>query len=197
MGSGWTSYFTAQGDQGNAGGRVVGAERTRPWNGPTPSSSVQPQALLLHGRHTLYKVATLQAMGLLDTMAASIELTATPAPPLALKCAKWRTAGDRAAEQKRFLSLRKGGMTARRTSWLSRRYVSGRRRELLTWLRSSPSYRRAALRRCAPSQLALTPRVLRRHADQVSGRRRKLSELLGTLRRRNARHMSVMKRDHC
>ena len=64
----------------------------------------------MHGRHTLYKVATLQAMGLLDTMAASIELTATPAPPLALKCAKWRTAGDWAAEQKRFLSLRKGGM---------------------------------------------------------------------------------------
>ena len=32
------------------------------------------------------------------------------------------------------------------------------------WLRSSPSYRRTALRRCAPSQLALTPRVLRRHA---------------------------------
>ena len=58
----------------------------------------------MHGRHTLYKVATLQAMGLLDTMAASIELTATPAPPLALKCAKWRTAGDWAAEQKRFLS---------------------------------------------------------------------------------------------
>ena len=73
----------------------------------------QPQALLLHGRHTLHKVATLQAMGLLGTMAASIELTATPAPPLALKCAKWRTAGDWAAEQKRFLSLRKGGMTAR------------------------------------------------------------------------------------
>ena len=65
----------------------------------------------MHGRHTLYKVATLQAMGLLDTMAASIELTATPAPPLALKCAKWRTAGDWAAVQKRF--LRKGGMTAR------------------------------------------------------------------------------------
>ena len=37
---------------------------------------------------TLYKVATLQAMGLLDTMAASIELMATPAPPLALKCAR-------------------------------------------------------------------------------------------------------------
>src|SRR6516162_10621249 len=67
MGSGWTSYFTAQGDQGNAGGRVVGTET---WNGPTPSSSVQPQALLLHGRHTLYKVATLQAMGLLDTTTA-------------------------------------------------------------------------------------------------------------------------------
>ena len=65
----------------------------------------------MHGRHTLHKVATLQAMGLLDTMAASIELTATPAPPLALKCAKWRTAGDWAAVQKRF--LRKGGMTAR------------------------------------------------------------------------------------
>ena len=68
----------------------------------------------------LHKVATLQAMGLLDTMAASIELTATPAPPLALKCAKWRTAGDWAAEQKRFLSLRKGGMTARAHKLIAR-----------------------------------------------------------------------------
>ena len=59
---------------------------------------MQPQALLLHGLHTLYKVATLQAMGLLDTMAASIELTATPATTRSQMCqmANCRRLGSRA-----------------------------------------------------------------------------------------------------